>query len=73
MAVRARIGGTVLAIVTETMTLKAFSQRTCGNRSKFGGAREYLSGRRENMSAVKKMNMLSKVPGDREGSVIRIS
>ena len=67
---RACVGGAVLSIVTEMMTPKTFSQRTSRGRSKCVRAREYSSGGRENVSAVRESNVLSSVPRDWESSVV---
>ena len=69
---RAHVRGAVLLIVAETMTLKAFSQRTSRSGSKCVRAREYSSGGRENASAVRESNVLSGVPRDWESPIVRV-
>ena len=66
------VRGAVLLIVAETMALKALSQRTSRSGSKCVRVREYSSGGRENVSAVRESNMLSDISGNREGTIVRI-
>ena len=73
VAVRACVGWAVLSIVAKKMTPKALCQRASGNRPKSVGAREYPSGGREYSSAVRKVNMLSDVPGNGEGAIVWVS
>ena len=54
------------------MTPKALCQRASGSRPKSVGVREYPSGGREYTSAVREANVLSDVPGDREGTIVRV-
>ena len=67
---RAHVGGAVLLIVAETMTPKAFSQRTSRGGSKCIRARECSSGGGEDVSAVRELNVLSCIPRDGESSVV---
>ena len=69
----ARVGGTILSIVAEKMTLKVLRQRASGSGSKSIGAREYPSGRGEYTSAIQEVNMLGGVSGDWEGTIVRVS
>ena len=73
MAVRARVGGAILSIMAETMTPKAFSQRTSRSGSKHVRARKYPSGGGEYMRAVRESNVLGGIPRDWESSVVRVS
>lgn len=66
MTVGTSVRGTVLMIVTETMALKAFSQRSSRSRPEGFWVREDTSGRREDAGAVGKSDMLSGIVGDRE-------
>ena len=68
----ARVGWAVLSIVAEKMTPKALCQRASGSRPKSIGAREYPSGGGEYTSAVREVNMLSDVSGNREGTIVRV-
>ena len=72
MAVRAHVRGAVLSIVTKMMTPKAFSQRTSWGGSKRVRVREYFSGGRENVSAVRESNVLSGIPRDWESPIVRV-
>ena len=72
VAMRAHIGGAILSIVAETMTLKAFGQGTSRSGSKSIRARKYPSGGGEYVSAVRESNVLGSVPGDWESSVVRV-
>ena len=72
VAVRAHIGGAILLIVAETMTLKAFSQGTSRSRSKSIRTRKYLGGGGEYASAVRESNVLGSIPRDWESSVVRV-
>ena len=67
---RACVGRAVLSIVAETMTPKAFSQRTSRGRLKRIRAREHSSGGGENVGAVRELNVLSSVPRDWKSSVV---
>ena len=73
MAMGAGIGGAVLTIVTEKMAAKTFRQEACRGRTESSRMRKDLSGRGENLSAIRESNMLSRVPGDWEGVVFLIS
>ena len=68
----AHVGWAILSIVAEKMTPKALRQRACGSRSKGIRVREYSSGGRENASAIRELNMLSDISGNREGAIVRI-
>ena len=70
MAMRAHVGGAVLSIMAETMTPKAFSQRTSRGGLKHVRAREYSSRGGENVSAVRESNVLSGIPRDWESPVV---
>ena len=70
---RAHVGGAILSIVAEMMTLKAFSQGTSRSGSKSVGARKYPSGGREYASAIRESNVLGSIPRDWECSVVWIS
>ena len=72
VAIRAHIGGEILSIVAEMMTLKAFGQGTSRSGSKSVRARKYPSGGGEYASAVRELNVLGSVPGDWESSVVRV-
>ena len=72
VAMRARVGGAVLLIVTKMMTLKAFSQRTSRSGSKHIRARKYPSGGGEYASAVRESNVLVDIPMDGERHVVRV-
>ena len=67
---RACVGGAVLSIVAETMTPKAFGQRTSRSGSKCVRARKYLSRGREYASAIRESNVLGGIPRNWEGSVV---
>ena len=54
------------------MTPKTLCHRASGSRLKSVRAREYPSGGGEYTSAVRGVNMLSGVSGDREGSIVRV-
>ena len=69
---RACVRGAVLSIVAETMAPKALSQRTSRSGSKCIRAREYSSGGRENVSAIRESDVLGGVPRDWEGSIVRV-
>ena len=60
-------------IMAEMMTPKAFGQRTSRSGSNFIRARENPSGGREYASTVRESNMLSRIPGDWESSVVWVS
>ena len=66
------IGGAVLMIVTKKMASKAFSQGASRSRAKRSRTRKYLSGRGENSSAIRESDVLSSIPGDREGIVFLV-
>ena len=68
----ASVGWAILSIVAEKMTPKALGQRTSRGRPKSVGARKYLSGGREYSCAVRKLNVLSDVLGNRESAVVRV-
>ena len=70
VAMRARVGGAVLLIVTKMMTPKAFSQRTCRSGLKHARVREYSSGGGENASAIRESNVLSSIPRDWESPIV---
>ena len=70
---RACVGGAILSIVAETMTLKAFSQGTSRSRSKSVRARKYPSGGGEYTSAVGELNVLGSIPRDWESPIVRVS
>ena len=72
VAVRARVGGAVLLIVTEIMTSKALCHGSCRSRSKFHRARKYLSGGGEHTSAIRETDMLGSISRNRKSSVVRI-
>ena len=70
---RACVGGAILSIVAEMMTLKAFSQRTSRSRSKHIRARKYPSGGGEYASAIRELNVLGGIPRDWESPIVRVS
>ena len=70
MAVRAGVGRTVLSIVAEKMTSKAFRQRTSGSRSKSVRAWKDSSGGGEYTCAIREADMLGYVPRDGKSSVV---
>ena len=70
---RACVGGAILSIVAEMMTLKAFSQRTSRSRSKHIRARKYPSGGGEYACAIRETDVLGYIPGDRKSSVVWVS
>ena len=72
VAVGTGIGGTVLMIVTEQMALKTFCQGASWCWAKSTRMRKYTSGRGEYTSAIRKVNMLGSIPGDRESIVFII-
>ena len=63
------IGGAVLTVVAEKMTLKAFHEGTSRSRAKGSRMREYLSGKGEYLSAIRELDVLGNVPRDREDIV----
>ena len=73
MAVGTGIGGAVLTIVAEKMAAKTFRQEACRGRTESSRMRKDLSGRGENLSAIRESNMLSSIPRDRESIVFLIS
>ena len=73
VAMRACVGGEILSIVAETMTPKAFGQRTSRSGSKSIRARKYPSGRGEYASAVGESNVLGSIPRDWESPVVWVS
>ena len=73
VAMRARVGGAILSIVTETMTPKAFGQGTSRSGSKSIGARKYPGGGGEYTSAIGELNVLGGIPRDWESSVVCVS
>ena len=73
MAVGVGIGGAVLTIVAEKMTMKAFGQRTSRSRIKGIRLREDTSGRRENTSAIRESDVLGCISRNGEGMVFFIS
>ena len=72
VAMRACVGGAILLIVTETMTLKAFGQGTSRCGSKSVRARKYPSGGGEYVSAVGELNVLGSIPRDWKGPIVRV-
>ena len=66
VAVRARVGGAVLLIVTEIMTSKVLCHGSCR-------ARKYSSGGGEYTSAIGETDMLGGISRNRKSSVVRIS
>ena len=72
MAMGAGVGWTVLSIVAEKMTSKALCQRASRSGSESVRVREDSSGRREYASAIGKADVLSRIPRDRECSIVRI-
>ena len=73
MAVGAGIGGAVLTIVAEKMTMNTFGQRASWSRAKGIRLREDMSGRRENVSAIGKLDVLGHILRNGEGMVFFIS
>ena len=69
---RACVGGAILSIVAETITLKTLGQRTCRSGSKCVRARKYPSGGGEYASAIRELNVLGSIPRDWESPVVRV-
>ena len=70
---RACVGWAILLIVAKKMTPKTLCQRASGSRPKSARVREYPSGGGEYTSAIREVNMLSDVSGDREGTIVQVS
>ena len=73
VAMRAHVGGAILSIVAEKMTLKAFGQGTSRSGSKSIRARKHSGGGREYASAIRESNVLGVIPRDWESSVVQVS
>ena len=69
MTVGTSVRGTVLMIVAEKMTSKTLSQRASRGWVKDVGVRENSSGRREDMSAIRELDVLGCIMRDGEGMV----
>ena len=72
MAMGTCVGWAILSIVAEKMTPKALSQRSSRGRPKSVWARKYPSGGREYARAIREVNVLSDVLGNRESAIVRV-